>query len=226
MNLVIIISAIVVIFLLYILWKYFSSPSTTILSTSTSLLTANPDYQMTSNPASLRYALGMWIFVNSWSNTTNKYLCSIPGMMSVYLDSSTPTLYVDVASPNGTTTIMVTDNFPLQRWTYFTISCDVTYVDLYIDGKMIKSILLPNTPNAPSNTASVIYIGKDIMNSPSLNDIMLSNFIRWTNPLSPQDVWNQYFRGNGGSWLTGNNHYGMNIDLTNNNSIAATLKVV
>lgn len=225
MNFVIVFLGLVVILLIFILWRFYSTPSTTIVSSSVSLTTAQSDYAMTTSPTTLRYALGMWVFVNSWSNTSKKYLMSIPGMMSVYLDANTPTLYVDMHLSNTIDKLTITDNFPLQRWTYITISCDVTYVDMYIDGKMIKSVLLPSTPTPPSKDKQVIHIGKDEDGNDSLSDIMISKFLRWTSPISPQDVWNQYYRGNGTSWLT-TSKYGVDVNLTNNNSTSATFKLL
>ena len=40
------------------------------------------------------------------------------------------------------TVVKLTQNFPLKKWTYVTISVDNSYIDSDIDGKLIRSIKL------------------------------------------------------------------------------------
>ena len=39
-------------------------------------------------------------------------------------------------------TIEVVNNFPLQKWVYILISYDNNICDIYLDGKMVKSVQL------------------------------------------------------------------------------------
>lgn len=215
-----------VIILLYILYQY--SNSSTIVS-YTSLSTIQGDVPITSNPSSLRYAIGTWVYVNSWTNSA-KPILNIPDIMSLSLDNTSPNLYFNSNirnTKNYVGRITITDNFPLQKWVYITVSADSNYVDFYLDGKMVKSVYLQtdgSALNTPPLTNSV-QIGKDTSGAAAVSDTMISKLYRWPNPLSPQDVWNEYLKGNGLGFWTGGMKYGLNVDLTKNSANAYTFKL-
>jgi hypothetical protein len=223
MNVTVIILGIAVVFLLFILYQYFTSKSTS-LAKQTSLLTTNKLIPVTSNSAATRYALGIWVYVNSWSmNGQQKTIFSLPGKITLYLDPTSPTLYTSIGMSGGSTIIPVTQNFPIQKWTYVTISVDNTFVDCYIDGKLLKSTQLVGVQTSPTESTPTIYLGG---NPASLNDITISSFYRWTNPLAPSDVWNTYMKGNGSNSITNVfNNYGLDISLLKNNVTASTYTI-
>lgn len=217
---------IVVIILMYVLYQY--SNASTIVSYTT-LNQSQTDVSISTSPASLRYAIGVWIYVNSWQSGTQKPICNIPNIMNLSLDANSPTLYFYNLIGSGNispTSINISDNFPLQKWTYVTVSADSNYVDFYIDGKMVKSTYLNNNGNALPTppTQNVVQIGKTSTGSSMSNDIMISRLYRWPNALAPQDVWSEYLKGNGvGYWSSIS--YGLNLQLMKNNANAYNLKV-
>ena len=221
MNLIIIVLSVSVILLLFILFRYFSNNSTKLAKQST-LLTSNAVIAVTSNPSATRYAFGIWIYVKSW-NTTIKPIFEFPGKIKLYLDASAPTLNVSINTTVGNPTVVkLTQNFPLQKWTYVTVSVDNSYIDSYIDGKLVKSIKIEGLQSA--HTEANVYLGGKTV-SPS--DIQISNFLRWTNALTPQDVWNEFNKGNGGNWLkSAFSQYGLDLNLKKDSSIAATLNIL
>ena len=221
MNLTIIILIVSLIFLLFILLKYFSNNSTKLVKQS-SLLTSNAVIPVTSSPSSTRYAFGIWVYVKSWNNNV-KTIFEFPGKMKLYLDASAPTLCVSIETNVGSPTVMkLTQNFPLQKWTYITISVDNSYIDAYLDGKLVKSIKIEGIQS--DYTEANVYLGGKV-NTPS--DIQVSNFLRWANALTPQDVWKEFVKGNGGSWMkTVFSQYGLDLNLKKDTSIAATLNLL
>lgn len=225
MNPVVIILIIAVIFLLFILYAYFTSTSTK-LSSEKSLLTSNTTSIVSSSPASARYALGIWIYVNSWSmNGEKKIIYTFPGKITLYLDKNMPTLNVSLSMMSSTTTdITVTENFPIQKWTYVLISVDNTFVDCYLDGKLLKSSKMTGVQSAPTELVPKIYIG-GLSDPYQGNDITISNFNRWTTPLVPSDVWTTYMKGNGTNILTGMNNYGLDVSLMKNKVTTATYNI-
>ena len=86
MNLIIIVLSVSVIFLLFILFRYFSNNSTKLAEQST-LLTTNAVIAVTSNPSATRYAFGIWIYVKSWNNNIEP-IFEFPGKIKLYLDAS------------------------------------------------------------------------------------------------------------------------------------------
>ena len=232
MNFAIIILTVVLVVLIFILYRYFVSTSSTLVSQS-SLLNTNIPIQITSNPASTRYSYGLWIYVNSWNNNNYKPIFSHPvdstnsnlSQICVYLNDTTTTLMCHILLNSSTEThtkINVTENFPLQKWVYFVVSVDNEFVDLYLDGKLVKSIKLPTTPKTSSHSS--ILLGNMFAAPPGVatatsytvtSDITIAKFVRWTTPLNPQEVWNTYMKGNGGNIFSNLfSKYGVKVGIT------------
>lgn len=79
-------------------------------------------------------------------------------------------------------------NVPIQKWVNLVISVYGRTMDIYIDGKLVKTCLLPGV--ASINTNSDVYV------TPK------GGFDGWTaklqyfpNSLNPQEVWNIYVKG-------------------------------
>jgi uncharacterized protein YjiK len=224
MKLIVVVLIILVVSLSYILFRYFNNKSTTIVATS-SLKTSNLAIPVSNISSSSRYALGIWVYVNSWDSNKIKTIFSLPGKVALYLDAMKPSLKVDfnINGNNGDTkTISITENFPLQKWVYITISVDNSFVDLYLDGKMVKSIKLEGIQSNAKE--AVMYLGG---NPASLADIVVAKFFKWSNPLSLSDVWSEYLKGNGSTsaiyrMMTA---YGVNVNLMKDNINTATYKL-
>ena len=140
MNIIIILG-VMVIFLSFIL-LYFFNNSPTKLASFSSLSAGNVIVPIkdSESPSTSRYTFGIWVYVNSWTiNNRNKTLFEFPGIVSLYLDTNKPILKAKFATGDN---IEITQNFAIQKWCYITISVDNSYVDFYIDGKLLKSIKL------------------------------------------------------------------------------------
>lgn len=225
MNLVQIGLIAVVIILLYVLYVYYHA-SSAIASTMVNLNSTNVPVVINDNPSSFQYSFGVWIYVNSWNNNHSKPIFSIPNQLNLFFDTTTPTLYFDISQNCATSAasitppMIITNNFPIQKWTYVNVVVDNFFVDMYLDGKMVKSIKMNCMQYMPSITNTSIYLG----GTPTvLNDIMITKLFRWSYVLSPQDVWKNYMSGNGTS--TSFATYGANLDIMRNNSLQNTIKL-
>ena len=146
MNAVVLILAIVVIILFYILYRFFMLKSTELTSTA-SLLDSNPSIKIENNPSSTRYSYGIWIYVNSWDTSQSKTIFERANNIKLYFSEKAPVLNCDITMDDGqssttgapTTTIEITDNFPIQKWVHIVTSVDNQYLDAYLDGKLVKS---------------------------------------------------------------------------------------
>ena len=214
MNTVAIILAIVVVLLFYILYKYFMLKSTE-LTKSASLNASNPAIPITNSPSSLRYAYGIWIYVNSWNTGVSKTIFSRDKNIKLYLESTAPVLKCDITMNGGSTkTLEITDNFPLQKWAHVVVSVDNQYVDAYLDGKLIKSGRMVDGQNSPATptTPSMIIGGGTTF------DAYVSKFQHWTEPIDPQSVWSEYMSGNGQARLTSFiSSYGIDLSIIKDN---------
>ena len=165
----------------------------------------------------------------------------------VYLDHDVPTLHCGImtaGTPTSTETscpggasscantfdVVITENFTLQRWVYLVISVDNQFVDLYLDGKLVKSVKMMNTTYQDVNNVVSKTITSDkaknlyAVNFGWLPGVMIAYFQRWETPLDPQSVWNYYMRGNGQSGkLTS---YNVNLDFVKNNKLTTQWKLM
>lgn len=107
-------------------------------------------------------------------------------------------VHLSVFSPNSKETVPFTcqvANVPIQKWVNLTISVYGRSLDIYIDGKLVKTCVLPGLANINSNA--------DVYITPS------GGFAGWTskfqyypNATDPQTAFNIYQAGYGASVLS------------------------
>jgi hypothetical protein len=241
MNYIIVaLSVIIIVILFYVAFKsYFSK--TTLMQQTSLADTAKPvpDVIATNlqKPNATRYAYGVWIYVNTLNaSSTKSVIFSRDKDIAVYLDQSTSTLYAvlnpdtrGISKVNGSmvvsseetlaptttaTKIAITNNFPLQKWVYLTISIDNTVADCYLDGKLIKSVKLKQQVS-PVITSNITFgLGFDAY---------IAQFQRWTDPLPPQSVWNAYMAGSGSRLAGSDSNYNVALSVLKDNVITSKL---
>ena len=240
MNLTIVFLGIVIVVLIFILYKY-TYPSNSILKANATLNTGTiPPITSITNANSQRYAISIWIYMNSWDNTTVKTIYSrIDSTQnityySLTLDATTPTLKFNIGMNDGKLQNMViTDNFPIQKWVCVLVSVDNQFLDAYLDGKLIKSqrayIPAEQSPSkiavlpATQPSASVpIQLGSSAV----LVDAYVSQFTRWDTPIDPQTAWDIYLKGNGqSSIMSGFSSFGAELNILKNNLDYSKIKI-
>jgi len=164
-------------------------------------------------PDAQRYSYGLWIYVNAWpTGTTPTPIFTRTDDMELKLSGTTGTLELVVYKGTGASTdklITITNNFPLQKWTYITISKDNTTVDLYLDGKLVKSVAIA-TNHKPDEQSSINF---GLVKGGSA---FLAKFTRRPRVADPQSVWNDYMGGSG-TGTTGNGKMNLNLSLLKDN---------
>ena len=108
-------------------------------------------------------------------------------------------------------------NVPIQKWVNLTFSVYGRSMDVYIDGKLVRTCLLPGVANINNNA--------NIFVTPN------GGFDGWTaklkyfpNSLNPQDVWNIYTQGYT-SWASIFNAYQVQISLVENGTTQSSLTI-
>jgi hypothetical protein len=121
-------------------------------------------------------------------------------------------------TPGGRTVIHTCKvaNVPVQKWVNLTISVYGRSLDVYIDGKLVKTCMLPGIANV--NNASDIYITP------------LGGFNGWTskfqyypNSLNPQEAYNIYVQGFGVSNLL--QAYQLQVSLVENGTTQGSITI-
>jgi hypothetical protein len=121
-------------------------------------------------------------------------------------------------TPGGRTVIHTCKvaNVPVQKWVNLTISVYGRSLDVYIDGKLVKTCMLPGVANV--NNASDIYVTP------------LGGFNGWTskfqyypNSLNPQEAYNIYVQGFGVSNLL--QAYQLQVSLVENGTTQGSITI-
>ena len=201
-----IILTIVVLLILYFLYLYFFSNSSDVL-----VKLQDARAQSTVAPSSLSagvssdYTFSIWFYINDWNYRIGREKVLFERRASkdnkpapsVTLGANTNNLSVGIEtyspSGNGTTqtnTCQITD-IPLQRWTCFIMSVNGRALDLYIDGKLVRTCVLAGPPKVYNNTP--IHICPEGGFSG-----FVSNFEYLPKAISPSKAYDIYKDGYGG----------------------------
>lgn len=137
------------------------------------------------NPTSGSFAYGMWLMLNNGSDSK---IFERKSELQIMLSGGSLKL------KTNNTVINVIDNYPLQKWVYLVTTVaynekmNVSIVDVYMDGKMVKSTQISPPISPSSSKTSRITFG-------ALNAKMI-DFKRWTYSLTPQMVLDEYEKSN------------------------------
>jgi hypothetical protein len=163
--------------------------------------------ELPGNNNSTNYCYSIWFYIRDWNYKFNekKHILSRINndsnpSPSITLGAIKNDLDIDIAYYSDTTK---TDtgihncsigNIPLQKWVNIIVSLNGRAVDIYLDGKLVRTCLLPGVAKVVSGTP--VKITPD------------GGFSGWTsnvqyraNPVNPQEAYEIYKKGYGGSIL-------------------------
>ena len=219
---------VIVIILLIIVYNYIYSD----VSTLTSLISArtlqriDASSLVQTNASNFTYAI--WFYVDDWNtnygapkvifgrmndSTNLTRPCPLVTLSSLQNNIDvTLTVYPEVSStatPNTFTCSV--DNIPIQKWVHLLISVYGRTLDTYVDGKLVRTCVMPNVPII--NQTAPIFV------TPNGGFAGWTSYFQyWPDATDPQTVWNIYKKGYGGSFL-GNmfGSYNVKMSLIKNN---------
>jgi Concanavalin A-like lectin/glucanases superfamily len=218
----IVLSCIVLVVVVYIVYSFIANGvRSNVLSTAMDLNSKNPAIKI-DQPNATRSTISVWIKVVSWNTVREKVIYLLPGKVKLYLSATSPTLAVDIYTSTVTKTIVITYNFPIQKWTQICVTLDNAFVDCYVDGKFVKSIQLLS-PQATNDDENIYVGGKPA----GLNDILISTLKRYLVPQTPSNIYNEYLRGNGNYFFSNSfSSYGINLSLIRDNISSGSLRLM
>lgn len=171
---------------------------------------ANISHNDVAGKNSAIFTYSIWLYVNTYGDE-DKIIFKRNKDVALYLDRTTATLKCLVGKDTtsdiyeDTDAIDVTNNFPLQKWVHILISVDNTIVDVYLDGKLVKSVQIAQSVSIPEG-------GSDIQFGANW-DAYFAKFERNAKATDPKSAYDKYMEGNGGSTLS-NALGNMNVNLT------------
>lgn len=220
MNYVALAVSFFVLIVLYFLYTYMFVQAS-MVSTPRSLNKRVPiDPAKLKFPNSSRYYYEAWIWIDDNTDTTNVLFDRL-GFFAVTLRSSTLSVYSrhKTATPsaddvtNGVLTTPdtsynkvadITTAFPFQKWVQFVMNVDGSTVDLYLEGRLVKSqtgVFIGQDATTPINIGNPNTYGqiKNLVFQPVVTD--------------PPGVWSRYAQTKGMAAM-GTVNSGYNVDLT------------
>jgi len=205
MNWLVIILAIILVVLVWYIYNVMNSTPSVASNVDLSKTELSINGSEISGGTSPTYAIGSWIYVKNlptsatdiFSYVVDKSSNSPTKLFTLRIQGGSPTLIADVAitgNPSSLKSVTITQNLPVQTWVYIVVSVSSTYIDTYMNGKLVVSTPIsgPYTPpNFPADNNSGPTFKSTIC------PVIITGLSRWNTPLDPQTVWNYYSQGNG-----------------------------
>ena len=198
---------IAVLLLVYILYTYTTSSGGDVLATSLDLTTAPSDITVAaSNANSSVFTIAFWIHFNNWPDASDIMSFSTTWILKADTKKGVLKLNIDEVDYS------ITSNFPIQKTTHVAFSVNNAFTDVYINGKMVKSI---NKTIATPTATTVTFTS---------TPARIAKLKRWgTEALNPTQVWSEYYRGSGDSSIFS---YGMAVGLLQNNVAISNVRLM
>lgn len=198
MNSKLVLAVIIILLLLYVIFKAITTNYTTLgnmqkWATETKLTGTNLPNSFKANSA-----MSIWFYIKTW----------VGGARVIEMNNATPLPIFKVQFKAGTNTIQIFPrsgatsagddceiaDFPLQKWVNLIVSFNGSAMDVYVDGKLVKSCVV--------NNGSKIQETKEIIlgDKTKIEDVgFITNVKLKAAPIAPQEAWDIYSEGFGGS---------------------------
>ena len=212
MNYTFVVLGVILVVILYILYKVFTEKKTELASYRK--LGGSVIFSDLKNPGSGSYYISIWLYVPN-KLTADTKIYEINGGLTLTLKTDNS---LTVSKDGGTTALFtITDSFPLQRWTCVILSVGGGVIDAYLDGKLVKSV-----KDAPSNPSASSILTEGTVGS---NDtIYIAKFERIPKVIDAQTAYETYMAGNGGNGLVQFlKRFGISLTLTKDSTDQSTL---
>lgn len=210
MRILYVVLILIFLLMLYLLYQYFTaSKPLTGTHPGTATITINESKTDSTNDSS-NCTYSIWFYISDWN-----YRYGEPKIVLGRLDKDkmpSPAITLGAIQNNVTITLAcypkegakdakpvihscALNNVPLQKWANLLISLNGRTLDVYLDGKLVRTCVLPGV--AKINTDAPIYITPE------------GGFSGWTSNIeylsqstNPSEAWNIYRAGYGGNTMS------------------------
>ena len=123
------------------------------------------------------------------------------------------------ASANSSVNRCLIENIPIQKWFNVIVSLYGLTLDVYLDGKLVRTCVLPGVPQV-NNAANI-----NVTNNGGFSG-WTTKFQFWSDASNPQQAYNIYKAGFGGSIL-GNamSKYRLQVSMLQNNVVKGSFQI-
>ena len=204
---------VVVVVVLYLIIRalFFSSQLTSIEDARKQQVIKASDLGAGDSNNTANFTYSIWFYVDNWNHKygepkivlgrmtspSEPQFGIVLGAMQNDLNISVetyPSTAQAVSDTSGTNHTCNVQNIPIQKWVHCLVSLYGKSMDVYIDGKLVRTCMLPGVAKVDTST--------DVTITP-LGGFsgFTSNFQFWPNATNPQQAYNIYKQGFGGSAL-------------------------
>lgn len=179
------------------------------------------------------YTYSIWLYINDWNYRygSDKIVLAKTDTKgqpnpSVLLDATLNNILVNIrvysqdASRRSKTHGCLLENVPLQKWFNLIVTLNNRALDLYIDGKLVRTCILPGVPKSEPSS--------DILITPNGGFSGKTSMFRYmSHAINPRQAYDIYRQGFGGGSFLGNlmDKYGVKFSLMVDNEERYNLKI-
>lgn len=222
-----------IILLIYVIYQYSLNKNTHSVVMDGKQETTILATDLETSKSSTGHTYSIWMFIDDWNyrngekkyvflrggiDTTNLVSEQCPG---IYLGEYDNDLVVEMMHDNNSNPIKSckVSNIPIQKWVNITTVVSGRTLDIYIDGKLVNTCLLPG--NAKTTDTDNVYITP--MGGFSG---YTSKFQYYDSALTSTDVWDIYMNGYGGtSYISSLINTKLNITISDNGIVEKTYTI-
>lgn len=219
--------ALVLLFIVYLLANWYFKKSKKLISMSSGTIAHSISANdLPENTQAGNYTYSMWFYIHDWNKRYGESKTILQRgddnaeSLKVSLGETENNITVKIkhfgviASDSDEHHETVVQNIPLQKWVNLTISTFGKSLDIYLNGKLYKTSLLPNPPKPDTEDTPVMITPGGGFSG------WTTNFLYTPSPTNPQQAYNIYKKGYGGSML-GNifNKYRLRVQVLSDNEV-------
>lgn len=227
MNSKLVLAVVVILLLLYVIFKALTTNYTTLgtmqkWTNKTTLQGSNLPNSFKANSA-----VSIWFYIKKWVNGakiisfhSNATVTPNNAIFQAQFKNDTNTIQIFPRSGSSDSDTCEIADFPLQKWVNLIVSFNGSAMDVYVDGKLVKSCVV-NMGSRLGETQSIV-LGDEV---PLPNDVgFITNVKLKAAPIAPQEAWDIYSQGFGGSpWSDLLNKYKVKLSFIVDNQEQASV---
>lgn len=204
-----IIIVILTILLLYVIIRTISYPSgLTTQTDAKTMQTIDSSDLSTDDTSSVNFSYSIWFYVDDWNYKygqakvifgrldQNKKPC--PSVILAPTQNNinvSLTVYPSSSSSSEIIHSCGVHNIPIQKWVNLSISVYNRSLDIYIDGKLVRTCMLPGVPKIDNSSNVLVTPGGGFSG-------FTTKLQYWDYAIDPQKAWNIYKLGYGDGFLS------------------------
>jgi len=239
MNLLTIFVFVLIILLIYAVYKLMTKTTVSVSGFTDASKSLSVDSSKYGANSTSNFGYSAWVYVDAWTSSAdttmvNKNILTRTSnngnqiLFQMALDNDQNNLTVVI--PDNKNSPCTIRNVQLQKWVNLTMSVYGNTLDLYLDGKLVRTCIM-SSPVTSLSSSDMLYIGGGYdAKSQKFQDGDLqgyiSNVVYKGTYFTPEEAWDIYSAGYSGSGMFDFiNKYKLNFSITKNNQTVGEISV-